>query len=200
MPLYRDIPVGSDARLCIWQTTEREDDLPRPEGLDLSAIGSPSRRLETLAVYQLLAHATGCRDLLIDHDANGRPLVEGWQVGVSHTRGWAALIVSRTRAVAVDIEYMSDRVGRIAPRFIRPDEQADGLPAQLIHWSVKETVYKLLSAEQLQYFEMRLRPFSPLERGQVEVEDLKHPKTIAVAYEVNANFVLTYTPPPPSLP
>lgn len=192
MPLYRDFCIGDDARLCIWQLTEQAHELPCPEGLDLSALGSTSRRLETLAVYRLLAHMTGRHDLLIGHDANGRPMVEGWQASVSHTRGWAALMLSRSCAVAVDIEYVSDRVNRIAPRFIRPDENADSLFGRLVHWSAKEAVYKLLSAEHLQYFEMRLRPFTLLEKGRVEVEDLKDPKMVEVSYEATPAFVLTY--------
>src|SRR3712207_4185043 len=102
MPLYRDLCIDGGARLCIWQITERADELRCPEGLDLGQVGSPSRRLEMLAVYRLLAHMTGRCDLLIGHDGNGKPLLDGWHVSVSHTRGWAALMLSRGGEVAID--------------------------------------------------------------------------------------------------
>lgn len=193
MPLYRDICIDRDTRLCIWQITERAAELPCPEGVDMGQARSASRRLETLAVYRLLGYMTGQEGLVVGHDDNGKPRLRGWHISVSHTRGWAALMLSRSREVAVDIEYVSDRVGRIADRFIRPDENSNGLSCQLVNWSAKETVYKLLSEEHLQYFEMRLKPFSLLEKGLVEVEDLKESKTVTVSYEVNEDFVLTYS-------
>ena len=102
------------------------------------------------------------------------------------------MIQSRSKAVAVDIEFFSDRVSRVRDRFIRPDEDGDSLACQLINWSAKETVYKLLGRENLQYFEMRLLPFVPAAQGRVVVEDLKHPRRVEVDYELNGDFVLTH--------
>lgn len=192
MPLSRDIHISPDVRLCIWQIGEVPDEPPCPAGVDLSGLHSPSRRREVQAVYALLAYMTGRNDLVIGHDDTGRPVLKGWQMSISHTRGWAALIMSRSKHVAIDIEYMSDRVSRVADRFIRKDEQRGSLGCQLINWSAKETVFKYLSEEHLEYFEMRLKPFQPSAQGVVEVEDLRLPKTITVAYEHNADYVLTY--------
>lgn len=192
MPLARDMRIGADARLCIWQITERTEDWAVPAFLDLSAVSSAARRCETLAVYALLDYMLGCNDLLIGHDKSGKPVLPGWEISVSHTKGWAALILSKTKRVAVDIEYMSDRVSRVADRFIRSDENSDGLHVQLVNWSAKETVYKFLHEENLQYFEMRLRPYCLDVQGRVEVEDLKNAKTVGVDYEINSDYVLTY--------
>ena len=59
--------------------------------------------------------------------------------------------------MAVDIELRADRVRRIAPRFIRPDEEALTVEQMLVIWSAKETLYKLHSEDDLQFFEMRVR-------------------------------------------
>ena len=149
MPLIRLQQLGADARLGLWQMTEDAAALPVPPE-DLSRYHSASRLRERLTAYALLREMTGRADLVIDHDETGRPLVDGWNISISHTRGWAALIQSRSKAVAVDIEFFSDRVSRVRDRFIRPDEDGDSLACQLINWSAKETVYKLLGRENLQ--------------------------------------------------
>lgn len=135
---------------------------------------------------------TGRNDLVVHHLPSGKPVLEGWNISISHTKGWGAVALSKSEAVAVDIEYYSDRVRKVVPRFIRPDEMTDSLEAQLINWSAKETMYKLFSEEDLQYFEMRLQPFVPLAKGCVVVEDLKKPKLQSVAYEINTDYVLTW--------
>lgn len=192
MPLVRDEFIKPDVRLAVWRLTEAVEDFAVPRQLDLSMMRSGSRKCEVLAIYALLAHMTGRDDLLIDHDETGRPSVTGWKLGISHTKGWAALIMSETRTVAIDIEYQSDRVARVSDRFLRPDEKRGTVSCQLISWSAKETVYKLLSKENLQFSEMRLKTFEELNKGVVEVEDLKEPKSVMVNFELNKDYVLTY--------
>lgn len=192
MPLFRDTLLAHDVRLGLWLISETVDELPEPVNTDLSHIRSASHRREVKAVYALLAAMMGRDDLTIEHDAAGQPLLHGWNLSISHTRGWAAIMLSRRHGVGVDIEYRSDRVSRVADRFIRPDEQRDTLDEQLICWSTKETVYKLLSEENLQYFEMRLSPYLPSTAGSIEVDDLKQHQKVEVNYEINDNFVLTW--------
>ena len=108
--MVRDEFIKPDVRLAVWRLTEAVEDFAVPRQLDLSMMRSDSRKCEVLAIYALLAHMTGRDDLLIDHDETGRPSVPGWKLGISHTKGWAALIMSETRTVAIDIEYRSDRV------------------------------------------------------------------------------------------
>lgn len=154
---------------------------------------SDVRRKETLAVYALLFAMTHDASLRIEHDELSRPLVKGYRVSISHTRGYAALILSTKEAVAVDIEYMSNRVERIASKFVRADEKALDVASKLIHWSVKETIYKLFAFEKLEMFDIRLHPFSVNPDGLVKVDDLKISKTQWVKYRINDQYVLTYT-------
>jgi hypothetical protein len=87
---------------------------------------------------------------------------------------------------------MSDRINKIVKKFIRDDEQAPDTLSRLIHWSVKETIYKLFSAENLDYFEMKVSPFTLENQGFVGVEDLKTEKRQQAFYRVNDAYVLTY--------
>lgn len=198
MPIVSVERIGADVQMGVWRMEDTAEALvtahPQLEPvLDMAAAyRSTARRLEVLAVHALLFHLTGDTTLRIGHDARGVPLVPGWQISLSHTRGFATVILSRRHRVAVDIEYRSDRVERIADRFIRTDEKAEDLRSKLIHWSVKETVYKLFTEEDLKFFDMRLHPLVPGDEGRVQVEDLLCPKVLEVAYRYGADYVLTY--------
>lgn len=128
----------------------------------------------------------------IRHDEVGKPLLKGFHVSISHTKGYAALVISKAKEVAVDIEYLSDRVKRIASKFLRKDEEADGLDSLLVHWCCKETVYKLFSSENLQFHEMRVKPFDVMAHWNCEVENLKSKKKVVVDFELTMEFVLAY--------
>ena len=112
------------------------------------------RKLEFLAIralmYEMLKANGASKGLLshagdITHNEAGKPLFRGYHISVSHTKGYAALILSRNQEVAVDIEYFSDRVERISSKFLRKDEKAVDQDSMLVHWCAKETVYKLFS-------------------------------------------------------
>lgn len=198
MPIVSVERIGADVQLGLWRMEETAEALvaahPQLEPvLEMAAAyHSPVRRLEVLAVHALLFLLTGDTTLRIGHDERGGPLVPGWQISLSHTRGFAAVVLSRSHRVAVDIEYRSNRVERIADRFIRTDEQAEDVRSKLIHWSVKETVYKLFTEEDLKFFDMRLHPLVPGDEGRVQVDDLLCPKVQEVAYRYGADYVLTY--------
>ena len=136
---------------------------------------------------------TGDDTLCIGHEPSGKPTLPGWHISVSHTRGFAALILSDSQEVAVDIEYQSDRVGRIAKKFIRDDEPVTSIEDMLLLWSAKETLYKLHSDDKLDYFEMRSS--APCE-GRIPVENMKKQKVVSISFEFTDDYVLTFAVEP----
>lgn len=191
--------VAPGVSMGLWRIEETAEELA---GLDdalrevydaTADYGSESRRREKLAVYALLFRMTGNHALRIDHESRRKPVVAGWHISISHTRGFAAVMLSRTAYVGIDVEYRSDRVSRIVSKFIRPDESAPDVVSQLIHWCAKEAVYKLFSDEDLQYFEMRLLPFQVASSDTVTVQDLKVSKSQPLSYVVTPEYVLAYT-------
>lgn len=129
---------------------------------------------------------------MIGHAASGQPLLRGYHVGVTHTKGYAALMLSKSCDVACDIEHFSDRVERIKSKFLRKDEKADGLDSLLVHWCGKETVYKLFPEDNLQFSQMRVGPFSTMSDWACEVENMKRGEKVRVDFELTMQFVLTY--------
>lgn len=197
MPLLRIDEVGHGVKLGLWQMTEEICQLPMPSALDLTGVSSEKRIREVLVTYRMLYAIVGRDDLQIGHEPSGKPVVDGYQVSLSHTRGWAAMILAENKGeshrIGVDIEYFSDRVNRIASRFIREDEQNTDLAHCIINWSAKETVYKMFAEEDLRYFDMRLRHFDVRDEGEVLVDNLKNGETVAVSYILNQDYAFTWS-------
>ncbi|MCR4957279.1 MAG: 4'-phosphopantetheinyl transferase superfamily protein [Prevotella sp.] len=110
-------------------------------------------------------------------------------LSISHTHGYAALLLSDDCRVGVDIEYRSDRVERIASRFIRPDEKAETTDEKLLLWSAKEAVYKLFSEDRLGFFDMRALSIGD---GYLTMWVEKKRIAVSVCYEFTDDYVLTY--------
>lgn len=199
MPLCSIREIHADVRLGIWHISESVEELlaacPQLTAVletVMTRYHASARRLETLSVYALLFHMTGDSTLRITHNERRAPIVEGWHISISHTRGYAAVVLSRSFDVAVDIEYIHERVTAIAARFLRQDEHAPSLISKLIHWCAKETLYKLFSAEDLHFHDMRVLPFDERVEGDLMSEDCKCPKRQTVSYQVTPGYVLTY--------
>ncbi len=206
MPLNKVFEPCRGVHVGLWHMTESIDQLPKPKGADLH-FQSDKRLKEELCVYALLTAMTGDDHLVIGHEPSGKPKLEGRFISISHTRGWVAIILSVDFQVGIDIEYASNRVGKVVGRFIRADEQRETLSQQLINWSTKETVYKLFSEQKLNYFDMRLHDlpsdiYTFFERddhvsdtieGTVVVDVLKTQGEATVYFELTPDYVLTYS-------
>lgn len=123
---------------------------------------------------------------VIEHNEDGKPVIADYHVSISHTVGYVAVALSRDYEVGIDIEYVSERVRRIAPRFLRHDEMFTETIHFLIAWCAKETMYKLFSSEHLALHDMKVDPFSR------SVTNLKQDLTIKFECEQTAKYVLTY--------
>ena len=198
MSLINISTLPSGSLLGLWHIRESIEELlvlyPSLSFLyeSIKSHGSKSRIIEKLAVHALLIEMTGQRDIIVGHNSDGRPFVDGWNISISHTKGFASVILSRSNEVAVDIEYISDRVSKMVSKFVREDEQADNLIQQLITWCTKETVYKYYSSQHLDFFDIRLQPFAPSNSGIIVVDNLRGNTSISVNYVVTTDYILTY--------
>ena len=161
----------------------------------LDSYSRDARRLEVLSVHALIYIMTGDESLVVSHNEDGHPLLDGWHVSISHTRGYATVLLSRKDEVAVDIEYVSNRVAKIADRFIRDDEQDDSVTRQLVCWCTKEAVYKYFSSQHLALFDIRLRNYDLSSEGCIVAENMQTGDTVTVNYCVKDSYVMTYIIP-----
>ncbi len=196
--------LPQSVRIGLWKMTETETELCAKDvslnelAKSLSGIKSQSRRLEVLSVRQLLAEMLGYIPD-VQHNEDGKPYLVtkslAMNLSISHTKGYAAVILSEKCNVAIDIEYRSERVCRIADRFLREDERPFTTEGKLLCWCAKETLYKLHSSDKLTFSEMRTcrlpQPNGPF-RGTFLIENLRRKQKITVYYVITADFVLTY--------
>ena len=186
MPLL-SIESYQDARFGIWEMSDSPSDYHEWYAEASLLYKLEARRKEYVFVRALLERMTGAKQVIL-HDKSGKPYLDGnMQISLS------AVIVSDSRAVGIDIEYMSDRVDKIARKFIRNDEPMATTIQKLLLWSAKEAVYKLFSSYRLDYFEMRVLPFEVSWQGIMRIENLRNHSIVDVAYRVCQNYVLTYT-------
>lgn len=167
---------------------------------ELMRFSSEKRRLEWLAVRVLLTHLCG-EEKEVAYQPSGKPyLVDGsFQISISHTKGYVAVILSEKNQVGIDIEQFRDRVHRVADRFMRTDEQVQSYQgvktwSLLLHWSAKETLYKCVKGSQSDLTQLRLLPFTLSDHGTFEALEYWSDceRVYTLAYRLHPDFVLTW--------
>ena len=205
MALVEKMPLQDGTMLGLWRVDETVAQLQVLGNVHkqvCEAYTSNKRRLEVLCAYALLFALTDDVSLRIEHLPSGKPLCVShatgrcYYISVSHTTGWVALLLSENKAVAVDIEYVSNRVYRVAQRFLREDERyVQRLDLQLC-WCVKEAAYKFFSEQNLTFQEMRVEPFASAAsvhaNGQLVLSNLRSNGKLNLRFFSNENFVLVY--------
>lgn len=202
--------IDKDVRLGVWKMEENlnyEQFASFPFYDRLMSL-SENRRKETASVYSLLFAMTGNGNLVIGHEPSGKPYVEGYKIGISHTKGFVSVILSTAYDVAVDIEYINTRVLRIADRFLREDEKPNALQLAkekeekrdkdvvpdiiptLLFWCAKETIYKLYSDERLTFQNVKIMDAE--QGGALCGNNLKTGESVRIDYTFNEDYVLTY--------
>lgn len=120
-------------------------DLPTDWMTRLEEAGSDRRRQEIIAVGRLF-ELLGLPKTL-QYDSDGRPFIPGHSgdISITHSRDWAAVGMHTNRQLGIDIETVSTRARRIAPRFMNPDEYerfAHNATTATLVWAAKESLIK----------------------------------------------------------
>ncbi len=200
MPLFLNEEIFPDVRLGIWAISESSDDFwalsPYVESSrsEFNALyKSEQRKCEVLAVRLLIKEIIGDNVQLL-HQDNGMPYLSlGMNISISHTRGFAVIIVSHSKQVSVDIEYLSNRIERIRSKFMRDDENASSQVKLLMHWCAKETMYKLFPEDNLTFNKMQLLSVDGNDStGIITAKNIFRNRNVSVYYRTFCNCLLTY--------
>lgn len=194
--------------LGVWKITETTGELlqliDRPEAHAAlqEVAGSEARTKERLAVLVLLKTLLG-REATIGHRENGAPFLpdEPLRISLSHTKGYAAVLLSENRNPGIDIEYRSDRVNRIHHRFLGAEENAfisagHETEHRLICWCAKETLFKAIGQSGVDLIRhLHIRPFPFQSQGILCASESRSDRQeeFRIAFRVESDFVLTYT-------
>lgn len=206
MPLYQTYRKG-ELRVGIWKVEETICQM-RSMFVDFSLyesglqrFKSEKRQLEWLAVRVLLKELVG-EEKEIGYLPSGKPYLEDRSacVSFSHTSGYVAVAVHPEKEVGIDIEQYGLRVRKLASRFVRDDERSsveagDEIYALLLHWSAKETMFKLMGHSDVDFLDhLHILPFIPTDSGEMKAveyrTEMRH--TFQVSYYTHPDYVLTF--------
>jgi len=189
-------------RYGVWKIDEDEDELRKILGDDISSPHlNPGKRIEFLAV-RALAKVMHIKPQSIAYQPSGKPYLTGnnTHLSISHTKGYAAIMLSDMENIGIDIERKSDRILKVRHKFISPEEElnisvhpGNEIISLLLHWSAKESLFKAISDEGVDFIkELRIYDFtSPTEKGSFKAKALRSDKDFLINYCVSDDYVLT---------
>jgi len=196
-----------DSTIFLWHITESASELAALllpyndlalEGVEPELHKKMLHNTQFLSTRILLFRYAGLKFPIIKNQY-GEPLSNGVHVSISHSHDYAAIIISKTKRVAIDLEKKDERIIRVAHKFIHKVEEffseEERTKYYTLIWSAKETLYKLYTANEVIFKdELRIHPFSYSDKGEIRGEVLKTPQILGVRlfYISFDNYVLTW--------
>lgn len=166
--------LDDDTEFALWKIEETADVLYNKLQLDeeekayVEKLGNGKRHLHWLATRVLLRKMLAT-DEYIDCkvDKHGKPYLVTlpYHISLSHSFDYAAVMMSRKGAVGIDIEQISQKIERIAPRFMRPEElsfiKSPKVEQLYACWCAKEAVYKCYGQKAVSFMDnIQIAPFA----------------------------------------
>ena len=192
-----------DAQLLIFELTESIDELYKQLDFvnieEFSRIVSEKRKSEYLAVRVTMKKMLGSEKIII-YDTDGKPTLsdESFQISISHSANWIAVMAHPTRSVGIDIEVPTEKMKKLYKRFLSETEQkelsnGEHLNLLMLAWSAKEALYKIIGMEAVDFAkQLRIYPFEVKETGTFTGEHIPTKNQYKIQYIQNQDFVLTY--------
>ncbi|WP_243346518.1 4'-phosphopantetheinyl transferase family protein [Parabacteroides sp. FAFU027] len=194
-----------------WAVWKVEESLEHLIALSLDAerlksslenIPSDKRKLEFAVTRLTLEYLIG-EYAQVEYLPSGKPFLSdsSYHISLTHTNGFVAAMIHPDQEVGIDLEHVSPRVMKIQQRFLSPDEISVLTPEHemmqtLILWSAKESVFKALGEEGVDFREQLVsRPFEFHGNGVLSLQELRTPQQhlFSIPYFTNEDFVLTLT-------
>lgn len=199
----------------VWKITETEEELraslehPEYYAEKVENLKPGTRRmLEVLAVRRALKELFYGVEQRVGYDDEGKPCLlplspESQEktmphISISHTNGYAAVIVDDDGPVGIDIEQRGKRVQKVTSHFLRHEEIAilalspDVDLALHLAWSAKETAFKVLGRA---YYDLQnLTTITRLdwERRMLILAVSGRTQPMVIGFDYTEDYVLTY--------
>jgi len=191
------VPIQEDSEELLSRLSLKEKYLPVIEKM------SESRKREWLTIRVILKEMLG-EEKEILYNSIGKPYLSdnSFHISISHTKDYAALIINKENEVAIDIEKISSKVEKVRNKFVNEQEEEylskfNENIHLLLYWSAKESLYKLIGIEKLDFkTNLHIQPFEPVigEWSDFEAYETqtKLQNCYKIKYFVHNDYVLTY--------
>lgn len=207
MPLiFREYFEG-DCLLGIWDIRESYENLFQlvhlypGEKERLFSFGSEARKIEFLSVRALLKELIGTNGPIIYNERKKPYLQQGnFRISISHSKTLTAIMISKTKKIAIDLEYMSHKISKVEDKFINSDEVITTDPEKrhyhlYIHWCAKEALYKICDKQDINFKKnLTIEAFEPGEYGLITgwVDNIHWHDKFPLYYFTINNYVVVY--------
>jgi 4'-phosphopantetheinyl transferase len=172
--------LNADCLLGIWEISEDYDTLRSFLNLEnsdvhtLESFRNHERKLEFLSVRSLLTQMTHPSAKIV-YNGSRKPFLrdKSFNISITHSHLFTSIILSQDKRVGIDMEYMTDRISKVAYKFISEKEYiSEDKEFQryhlYIHWCAKEALYKLCNKPNLNFREnLIINPFQINEKGVI---------------------------------
>lgn len=190
--------IDDDTEFALWKIEEEAGELYNQLQLNeqekafAEQLSHSKRYLHWLGTRVLLRKMLNT-DEYIDClvDTHGKPYLVDlpYHISLSHSFDYAAVMLSKTRPVGIDIEQIKEKVERIAHKFMRPEEmnfinEKDKIAQLYVCWCAKEAVYKCYGQKEVSFADnILLEPFNFAEEGKVSGHLIKD--AVSLDYQVD---------------
>ncbi|SER13076.1 4'-phosphopantetheinyl transferase family protein [Pedobacter rhizosphaerae] len=174
MPIVYNKNIDEHTVLAIWKITETEEDLLaglqlKQHELDIiSSLNNGKRLLHWLSTRLLLRTMLNTKEYIdCQFDEDGKPYLVNfdYHISLSHSYDYAAVMMSKTSAVGVDIELIKHKIKSIKHKFLSDIELAqkqigDNTEGLYVAWCAKEAIYKWHGKKGLEFKQhIHIKPF-----------------------------------------
>ena len=165
------------------------------------------RKQEWLAIRLLLSRIGG-PESFIDYLENGAPVLRNslYNISISHTTGFAAIILSNKEKPGIDIEYHSGRAYKLREKFLgdKDMEMFDSLPDSshnsmdtlaTLFWCAKETAFKAIQQDEVDFIDhLHILPFTLSDKGEFSLKETKSPiqDVFNIKYQITEDYIITW--------
>lgn len=173
--------IDQDCLLGIWEIVEDYNELyskvklTQKEELTLESFLNIKRKVEWLSVRALVKSLLN-RNVTIQYNEVNKPFLHdgSLSISISHSQNLTAILLSKTKRVGIDLEYMSHRIEKISNKFINDHEFITNDVGMrnyhlYIHWCAKEALYKICDKQDINFkTNLTLKPFDAKAAGLIK--------------------------------
>jgi 4'-phosphopantetheinyl transferase len=208
MPLQK-IENNQGNPWALWRIEEDETTFRAElDGVEMipEVISQPHKRLEWFAgrlLVKSLMEQVGLtfRGIVKDEFGKPFPAESSWQLSLSHSYPYVAAYLNHHHAVGIDLQHPKDKLLRIAPRILDPEELATAGQDIIKHcviWCAKEVLIKVHGKKDLIFAKnLKISPFSMNSRGNLFGRIIVNQDVTVVPlyYEVHPAFTIVLNKP-----
>lgn len=210
MPIVFNKNIDDQTILAVWKIQENEAELTaglqlKQHELDfLSSLNKGKRLLHWLSTRLLLRTMLNTNTYIdCRMDDHGKPYLVNmdYEISLSHSYDYAAVMISKDKKVGVDIELMKDKIHLIKHKFLSVGELAQpdldtSTEGLYVSWCVKEAIYKWNGRRGLELKkDMFVKAFPLKEEGELQavVSLPDHIQDLSASYfKTSDGYMLAY--------